>query len=610
MNTGKKRLIAALCAVLMCFAVVGCASENTESQVYLNYGTGTNELGQYNQALYGLNGIGDAQCPDPGAFYVSEEEDAEYGGYFYRYHTSETTAIPKTAYYQDNFIQTMSAYCERSKDLYHWEPAGILAGGYSLAIDQFDWCKDTFWAPEVIRNPADGKYYMYFSATCKLDMGIDYLSNSSTYQDRIYIGVAVSDAPVGPFDLLGDIDAATGMLVPTINFQVGFGLDHSISAIDPHPYFDDDGQLYLYFVRQGCSYYSGGNQTAVMKMNTMAYPDYSSATILTMHGAASISAEAGDLLGAQMKEEYYIDEGGVNEGPFMYKHNGKYYLTYSAYGFGNPGYSVHQAIGDSPMGPFTKLDNQKGNPVLDGSIFGDVYGTGHHCLVTVGDELWIIYHRHTSVNDGMGWERPAAVDRIVFVKNEDGLEVMTGNGPSRILTWLPESISGYQNLTQSASIATDNGTGTQYLADGALAMYPVASKKTLSLDSGDVTITLKWDTPVSVSSLMVYNSASTDSAFSKISSVRFMLAEKPVWASQDYSWAVIEDVPLQSGAWDEVSEAFLECAPAVAEFDPIMVSEIQITIKEEDRLLSYDKMGQPITKLDISEIVVLGGVTK
>ncbi len=605
MNLKFKRLITALVAVLVCMAVTACGS--SESLVYMNYDTGFDEFGRYNTELFGNNGISDPSGADPGIFYVSEAEDSEYGGYFYRFTTGSTTAFPKTDYYQDEFITTIAFYCDRSKDLYHWEPAGALAGGYSLGIDVDDWCGSDYWAPEVIRNPSDGKYYMYFSAAAKQNLGVDYISSSDNYMDRLYIGVAVSDTPVGPFDLVADVDEVTGKLVPTINFQTGFGIDHNIGAIDAHPYFDGDGQLYLYFVRHSDDHWSEGNHPAGMKMNTMVYADYSTAVILAAPGAVSVTSTPGDTLQFQRGEDYYIAEGSVNEGPFMYKYNGKYYLTYSAYGYTEPGYSVHQAVGDSPLGPFEKVDASSGNPVMDGSLFGDVQGTGHHSFVEVGNELWIVYHRHSSVIHGLGWDRPTAVDRVAFVNNSDGVEVMTANGPSRILTWLPESISGYSNYAKTAMISANNGTGAQYLSDGALSLYDVAKNYTLSADGGDVIITLSWSEPVEVSSVMVYNSAIADTAFSQVSDMRFKLAEQPTWASKAYDWAVMKDIPLQEGTWDAVSQKYLECAPAVAVFEPIMVTEIQITISQADRLKETDKMGKPNTRLDIPEIVVLGG---
>ena len=71
---------------------------------------------------------------------------------------------------------------------------------------------------------------------------------------------------------------------------------------------------------------------------------------------------------------------------------------------------------------------------------------------------------------------------------------------------------------------------------------------------------------------------------------------------------MIKNLQLQTGGWDPVSQDYLECAPAVAEFDSIMVTEIRITISEGDRLMQYTKQGKPNTGVDIAEIVVLGGV--
>ena len=605
MTTKIKRLIAVCLAVLLCVGAAGCGQK--DSLVFLNYGTGMDEFGRYNTELYGMNGAADPDGADPGVFYVSVEEDPDWGGYYYRYITSELFDIPNTEYYRTNEVAALVAQCDRSKDLFHWETVGALAGGYACQIEEKDWCGSNFWAPEVIRNPGDGKYYMYFNASAREDIGLSYISGSENPYDRFYIGVAVSDTPVGPFRLICDLDSQNGKRVPTINFQTAYGLDYNIAAIDAHPFFDDNGELYLYFVRHPDDNHSSGNVLAGMKMKSMAYPDYETATIIAAPGVVSVQSTAGDLLNYQAGEPYFSEESGVNEGPFMYRHNGKYYLTYSSNGFSSPGYSVHQAIGDSPLGPFTKLSMEMGNPVLDGTLFGDVYGTAHHSLVKNGDELWLVYHRHCSIISGVGWERPTAADRVNFVKNADGVDVMTSNGPSRTLTWLPENVSGYQNLARSAQITASSGTGVQYLTDAVLPLYQVAEDYKLAVDKGDVTVTLSWEEPVCVSSVMIYNGASADCSFSKVSDVRFKLAEKPDWASQDYDYAVIKDLPIQQDGWDPQSEKYLECAPAVAEFDPIMVTEIQITIAEADRLVQYNKQGQVNTAVDISEIVVLGG---
>ncbi len=602
-----KCITAAILAALLCLSAVGCGSQQEDSAVYLNYSVGMDETGRYNTELYGKNGESDTDGADPGVFYVSEEEDPVWGGYYYRYDTSETTSFPATEFYQLNSVGSLIAHCERSKDLYHWEAAGALAGGYSCAIDKADWCASNFWAPEVIRNPGDGKYYMYFNAAAGQGLGLDYISNSSNYQDRFYLGVAVSDTPVGPFDVIYDVDQETGRRIPTINFQVAYGLDHNISAIDAHPFFDVDGQLYLYFVRHPDDHYASGNALSGMKMKSMAYPDYSTAVVLAAPGAKNVTSTPGDALRYERGEDYYSAESGVNEAPFLYELNGTYYLTYASNGYGSISYGIHQALSTSPLGPFTKLDQNQGNPVQDGGLFGDVHGAAHHSIVPCGEDLYVVYHRHASIYAGVGWTRAIAVDKVSFVQNSEGTVVMTGNGPSRTLTWLPESISGYENLAQTAQISVNNGTGVQYLTDEILPLYDVAADYKLAVAKGDVTITLRWQQPVSVSSVMVYNSLSSGTAFSQISDIRFKLAEQPQWASRDYDWAVIQDLPIQYDGWDEFSEDYLECAPAVAEFEPILVTEIQITVAEADRLVQYNKQGELNTEVNIGEIVVLGG---
>ena len=129
----------------------------------------------------------------------------------------------------------------------------------------------------------------------------------------------------------------------------------------------------------------------------------------------------------------------------------------------------------------------------------------------------------------------------------------------------------------------------------------MAENQKLSVKDGDLVITLKWQKPVAVSALMVYNAVTPEKGFSKLSDVRFKLTDS------EYDWAVIKNLSLQAGGWDPESEDYLECAPAVAEFDEIWITELQITIEEGHRLLKYNKQGEINTALDVTEIVVLGG---
>ncbi len=600
-KTARKLLAGLLAGLTLSAAGCGGASaEEQESLVYLDYGTGILEDGNYNTELYGIN-IKEPQGGDPHVIYVSEEEDPVNGGWYYMY----SGGVGSAPEYQEEHISVLAVMCYRSRDLYQWELCGAL-DGFCVGIDDEDWCQMHQWGPSVIRNPADGKYYCYFSSAVVQGYGVEGISNESYDWDRLHIAVSVSDSPMGPFDVIYDTDGATGKRIPTINFHTGCNTEYPWSTIDPVPFFDDDGTLYLYFNKHPDAHYEQLNGVFGMKMKTMTIPDYSTVTCLTQGGAITASNTPGQIEEVTEGEPYFSDEIGINEAPFMYKHNGTYYITYASNGYGMANYSVHQAIGDSPLGPFVKPDEASGNPVLDGSRYNFVHGTASHGFVEREGELWIVYHRNGSVNSyEEGWERSISADRLCLVENQQGQTVLSANGPSKSLMWLPECVSGYENLAQTADIEISAGTGAQYLTDGVLPFYEVTKEYVMQAE-GDVTITMKWQEPVEVSSLMVYNAQEVEKAFSNIADVRFKLAEQPEWASEPYDYAVIQDLKFPDRYWNPESEKYIVGGCAVAEVDPLLVSEIQITIENGDRLMEYDKFGEPNSGLNLSEIVVLG----
>ena len=596
-----RRILVTVLVALLCFSAGGCTSfraeETGDNLVYMNYGTGLQENGEYNSTLYGMNGKKDIYGADPGIFYVSEEESPEYGGYYYMYQTGTEYNAGNVEKYQTAGIRQLGIRCFRSKDLYNWEEAGVY-DGYAFGVKEDDWCVDHYYAPEPIYNPADGKFYLYFNGCLPADYGLDYLSNDPEPLRRLYLTVAVSDAPVGPFELICDIDENTGKKVPTINFQLGCDLDFSVSAIDASPFFDDDGNLYLYFVEHTLGH--GRQGIWGMKMKSMVYPDYSTIRYLLRDGTSYVSNETGTFSGIEYGGTVEWDEGGVNEAPVMIKHNGMYYLCYTRQGFTSTKYSVFQSVSDSPLGIFRKLSYEEGNPVCDGSELGWMAGTGHNDFVRCGNDIMIVCHRH---NNPFGWasagSRSIFVDRVKFVKNADGMEVLTTNGPSLALQWLPEAISGYQNLAQTAEITVSTGSGAEYLTDEIIPYYTVTKNMKFVSEKGDVTVRLRWEEPVNVSSLMIYNSTDSATAFSKVSDIRFKLAEQPTWASKEYDYAVIKDLEFPSTYGNAESMDYIGGAPAVAEFDSVKVTEIQFTILQQDRLDGDET-------LNLSEIVVLG----
>jgi beta-xylosidase len=88
-----------------------------------------------------------------------------------------------------------------------------------------------------------------------------------------------------------------------------------------------------------------------------------------------------------------ITPPGYNEGAFVIKRNGLYYLMWSEYDTRDPRYSVAYGTATSPLGPFQKAEN---NPILQGK--GLVQGAGHHSVVQVPGNGSLV-HRLPSVCD-------------------------------------------------------------------------------------------------------------------------------------------------------------------------------------------------------------------
>ena len=102
----------------------------------------------------------------------------------------------------------------------------------------------------------------------------------------------------------------------------------------------------------------------------------------------------------------------------------------------------------------------------------------------------------------------------------------------------------------------------------------------------------------------------TDASSAIVTLIGFKLAEKPEWSSKLYDYAVIKDLKFPDRYYNVDSEEYTPCAPAVAEFNTIVVNEIQITLKGSDKYIDTNKFGEKDMTIAISEIAVLGGATK
>lgn len=220
---------------------------------------------------------------------------------------------------------------------------------------------ESFWAPEVYQYR--GRYYLF-------------------YTTDMHLAVAVADSPEGPFVKTSDS--------PLFEQR----------AIDGNVFFDDEGKAYLYVVH----YDQFGGQLW----------GYELAEDLT-----SVKQETGVLLA---KAEGWEDR--TIEGPYMIKHDGVYYLTYSGSQFESVNYAVGYLTSDRPLGKFTRYAY---NPILQST--SDIHGPGHHSFAYSpdGSELFIVYHCHYSLTQPM--PRKLCIDRVKFVP--------TGNGPDRMVVLGP-----------------------------------------------------------------------------------------------------------------------------------------------------------------------------
>jgi len=183
------------------------------------------------------------------------------------------------------------------------------------------------------------------------------------YAADVNIGVAVADKPTGPFkDPLGK---------PLVKKDMFKG-----QMIDPAVFTDDDGSSYLYW---------GNGQCHVVKLNE-------------------------DMISYDSTKIVSFKPQDYNEGPFVIKRKGIYYLMWSEFDTRDPRYSVWYATSSSPLGPFVKAP---GGPILKGK--GVVKGAGHHSVVQVPgkDEWYIAYHRF-KIPDGNGYNRETCISSLHF----------------------------------------------------------------------------------------------------------------------------------------------------------------------------------------------------
>lgn len=236
-----------------------------------------------------------------------------------------------------------------SNDLVNWEKHS-----HVLEIKNVKWASYSLWAPSIIE--ANNKYYLFFSAN-------DIQNNDETGG----IGVAVSENPDGPF-----VDAIGKPLIDKFH--------NGAQPIDQFVFRDNDGSIYLY--------YGGWGRCNVVKLND----DF-----------ISLKAFDDGVVFKEITPQNYV------EGIFMFKRNDKYYFMWSEGSWYGSDYSVAYAIGNSPIGPFNRIEKILKQDSLIAT------GAGHNSIINIPgtDEYYIIYHRRP-LNTTNGNHREICIDRLYF----------------------------------------------------------------------------------------------------------------------------------------------------------------------------------------------------
>ena len=486
-----------------------CSSYYNIGTIDLKYYDNEDAIKGYNSNLYYRNDL-EFEGADPTVIYVNE---GEYAGYFMMY-------LAKS--------EAVNVY--KSKDLSSWEAVSVCFNPPAGS-----WGVSDLWAPSCIYDETDGNYYLFYSATNR--------NQKDGYVNTKYLGMAYADNPAGPFlPFIGTnqngtvMDAGTPLfdieLLDTNDSNYKFYKKGS-SFIDAFPFIDPvTKDKYLYMSRTRNVHSS--NVIAGVKMIDWMTPDYSTYTELTEVNKTTVG-------GSEYTERFEGADvvNAINEAPNMIYHDGTYYLTFSVCATSDPEYSVMQALGTSPLGPFTKVQESNGGVILGvemteyGSQAWDhVLCTGSHSFVYDGDDLWVVYHqdenRQSEGGTGIGnFERGIAIDRVSFVKNDLGETVLHCNGPTTSIQPKVYSSLEYKNIISKANVKATTSKfsniggkeiDSSLLTDGLIKFRTYDQVDELVTDDY-LTVNIEFDNYVKAKSLLIYNSCDYYKAFEKVEKI-------------------------------------------------------------------------------------------
>lgn len=214
------------------------------------------------------------------------------------------------------------------------------------------------------------------------------------YKDSV---LYVCGDPSGVMSVMSSDDPKSGV------WTSGVGIIANLQ--DPDLFIDDDGSAYMF--------YGSSNVYPIRAIE-----------LDRTHNFLPKTDERVPLFGLDLDKHGWerfgenhttdTDLGGFIEGPWMTKHNGKYYLQYGSPGTEFNVYGDGVYVADHPMGPYTY---QKHNPVSY-KPGGYMNGAGHGSSVKGPGGMWW-HFASMSLSINVNWERRLCMFPMGF--DEDGI---------------------------------------------------------------------------------------------------------------------------------------------------------------------------------------------
>jgi len=228
-----------------------------------------------------------------------------------------------------------------------------------------------------------------------------YAPTAVVKDDKVYLTAGwvgskiwVTDDPLGKWTCLGHVKDQHGN-----NYEWG----------DPMLFVDDDNKVYSYFNVNG--------KHGEIYVSKMLDDD-----ITTLENEPRLCIKYNPDHIWERDGEFNQNESiSFTEGPWINKHNGRYYLQYTGPATERRNYALGCYVSDSPEGPFLY---QERNPILT-HCGGMINGCGHHSTVEGPDgNLWCFYTILFRIKNR--YERRIAMDPVRFDENNQ----MYVDGPS------------------------------------------------------------------------------------------------------------------------------------------------------------------------------------